>query len=291
MLADRQYMRRADAPRALSVTVVLLAFNVLVFFLEYINGDHSRRIFLEYGALSVEGLKRGFVWQFITFQFLHGGLPHLVLNSLGLYFFGRPLEGELGKREFLKLYLFSGVLGGVLQALLGLAAPRFGGPMVGASAGICGLVSAFALLAPESEIYVGFLLPVRAKYLLPIMIVLPVILLLTSSESSVAHAAHLGGTLGGIAYLKWLYRAGRPLFNWARFRRPAPRRVLVKAPSTRHTFWRKQNSNPVDDLPPAEFISREVDPILDKISAHGIQSLTERERKILEAARAKMSKR
>ena len=45
------------------------------------------------------------------------------------------------------------------------------------------------------------------------------------------------------------------------------------------------------DLPSEEFISKEVDPILDKISAHGIQSLTERERKILEAARAKMAKR
>src|SRR5438045_5474517 len=137
MLADRQYMRRADAPRAMSVTVLLLAFNVLVFLLENINGDHSRRLFLEYGALSLDGLRRGFVWQFVTFQFLHGGLPHLVLNSLGLYFFGRPLEGMLGRRDFLKLYLFSGVIGGVLQALLGFIFPQIAGPMVGASAGIC----------------------------------------------------------------------------------------------------------------------------------------------------------
>ncbi len=151
MLADRQYMRRAEAPRAMSITVVLLTLNIVVFFLEYANGARSRNLFMEYGALSLDGLKRGFIWQFITFQFLHGGLPHLVLNSLGLYFFGRPLEGELGRREFLKLYLFSGVLGGVLQALLGLTVPRFGGPMVGASAGICGLVAAFALLAPESS--------------------------------------------------------------------------------------------------------------------------------------------
>src|SRR6266540_3032231 len=180
MLADRQYMRRDNVPTPWSITIVLLAFNIVVFFLEYSNGDRSKNWVLDYGALSLEGLKQGFIWQFITFQFLHGGLPHLVLNSLGLYFFGRPLEGQLGKREFLKLYLFSGVLGGVVQALLGLTVPRFGGPMVGASAGICGLVAAFALLAPESEIYVGFLLPVRAKYLLPLMIVLPVLFLLTS---------------------------------------------------------------------------------------------------------------
>lgn len=290
MLADRQYMRRAEAPRAMSVTVVLLTLNIVVFFLEYANGARSRNLFMEYGALSLDGLKRGFIWQFITFQFLHGGLPHLVLNSLGLYFFGRPLEGELGRREFLKLYLFSGVLGGVVQALLGFAVPRFGGPMVGASAGICGLVAAFALLAPESEIYVGFLLPVRAKYLLPVMIILPLLFLLTSTQTYVAHAAHLGGTLGGIAYLKLFYATGRPRFNWVRLRRTLPRRELVRAPLSRRPFWRKENSKPIDDLPSADFISREVDPILDKISAHGIQSLTERERRILEAARAKMSK-
>src|SRR6185503_12301731 len=152
MLADRQYMRRDNAPANWSITIVLLVINVLVFFLENSNGDRTRNWFLEYGALSLEGLKRGFIWQFVTFQFLHDGLTHLVFNSLGLYFLGRPLEGMLGRRDFLKLYLFSGVLGGVLQALLGLISPRFAGPMVGASAGICGLIAAFSLLAPDSQI-------------------------------------------------------------------------------------------------------------------------------------------
>ena len=80
MLADRQYMRRDNMPNPWSVTIVLLVFNILVFFLEYSNGKRSESWFLEYGALSLEGLKRGFIWQFITFQFLHGGLPHLVLE-------------------------------------------------------------------------------------------------------------------------------------------------------------------------------------------------------------------
>jgi len=291
MLADRQYMRRDNAPANWSITIVLLVINVLVFFLEYSNGTRSRSWVLDYGALSMEGLKRGFIWQFVTFQFLHDGLPHLVLNSLGLYFFGRPLEGMLGRRDFLRLYLFSGVLGGVLQALLGFFSPQFAGPMVGASAGICGLIAAFSVLAPDSQIYLWFVLPIRARYFLPIMFGLTLLLLVTSSDSHVAHAAHLGGILGGIAYLKWLNGLGVPLFSWPRFRRALPRRELVTTRSARRSFWRKESSKPEDDLPPAEFISREVDPILDKISAHGIQSLTERERKILEAARAKMSRR
>ncbi len=291
MLADRQYMRRDNAPAPWSVTIVLLVFNIVVFFLEYSDGGRSRSWVLEYGALSLEGLKRGFIWQFITFQFLHDGLPHLVLNSIGLYFLGRPLEGMLGRRDFIRLYLFSGVVGGVLQALLGLLSQRFAGPMVGASAGICGLIAAFSLLAPDSQIYVWFVLPIRARYFLPIMLGLTLFFLVTATESHVAHAAHLGGILGGMGYLKWLHGVSRPLFAWPRFRRAVPRRELVTTRSARSTFWRKESSKSVDDLPPAEFISREVDPILDKISAHGIQSLTERERRILEAARAKMSKR
>ncbi len=294
MLAHRQYMRRDNVPTPWSITIVLLVFNILVFFLEYSDGKRSENWFLKYGALSLEGLKRGFIWQFITFQFLHGGLPHLVLNSLGLYFLGRPLEGMLGRRDFIKLYLFSGVLGGVLQTLLAFVSPRFAGPMVGASAGICGLIAAFSVLAPDSQIYLWFVLPIRGRYFLPIMFGLTLLFLVTSSEDSyVAHAAHLGGMLGGLAYLKWRHGLGVPLFSWPRFRRALPRRELVTTRSarSRSSFWRKESSKLADDLPPAEFISREVDPILDKISAHGIQSLTERERKILEAARAKMSKR
>ena len=78
----------------------------------------------------------------------------------------------------------------------------------------------------------------------------------------------------------------------ARFKPAAARpRVLVTAPFPKRPFWQRSKTTEVDDLPPAEFISREVDPILDKISAYGIQSLTDRERRILEAARAKMAKR
>jgi membrane associated rhomboid family serine protease len=290
-------MRRDNGPTPWSITIVLLVVNIVVFFLEYSNGDRSRSWVLEYGALSPDGLKRGFIWQFITFQFLHGGLPHLVFNSLGLYFFGRPLEGMLGRRDFIRLYLFSGVLGGVLQTLLGFVSLRFAGPMVGASAGICGLIAAFSVLAPDSQIYIWFVLPIRARYFLPIMLGLTLLFLVTEAPATedhvarVAHGAHLGGILAGLAYLKWRHGVGMPLFNWPRFRRALPRRELVTTRSAKRSFWRKESSRPVDDLPPAEFISREVDPILDKISAHGIQSLTERERKILEAARAKMSKR
>jgi hypothetical protein len=84
---------------------------------------------------------------------------------------------------------------------------------------------------------------------------------------------------------------GRYSFEWPRFRLwPRRNREVVPAGAKR-SFWAKPKASEPDVVPSAEFISREVDPILDKISAHGIQSLTERERKILESARSKMARR
>jgi hypothetical protein len=95
----------------------------------------------------------------------------------------------------------------------------------------------------------------------------------------------------GLAYVRWIIHAQGPMVLWQPFRSRIRPRELVNVHSQKPSLWQRPKSNVVEDLPTAEFISREVDPILDKISAHGIQSLTERERKILEAARKKMSKR
>jgi membrane associated rhomboid family serine protease len=286
-LADRMYMRRDTTSRGWSPTIVILVLNIIVFFAEYANGPQSREAFLEYGALSLSGLRNGYVWQVITFQFLHGGLAHLLLNCLVLYFFGRPLEQMLGKPAFVKLYLLSGIIGGLFQIAFALLFSRAGGPVVGASAGICGLIAAYAVLQPDSVIYVAFFLPVAARYFLPLMILLPVVMMITSAQSEIAHAAHLGGTLAGAAFI-WLGWHDAPFrFSFGALRSPRSRR-LVKL-----RFPKKSRSgdNPARFKDASEFISREVDPILDKIAAHGIHSLTEREKRILEAARQSMQKR
>jgi hypothetical protein len=211
--------------------------------------------------------------------------------------FGRPVEAMLGRKAFVKLYLFSGFAGGIFQLLLALAASQFGGSMVGASAGICGIVAAFALLSPDSLIYVFFVLPVRARYFLPLLIAISTVFILVSPGSvtsrgpNIAHGAHLGGTLFGVAYLRWFYVSDYFAVLWQRLRGARSSRPIVKVRFPHGEAWRHEKGGRVDELPSGDFISREVDPILEKISAHGIHSLTERERKILEAARARMEKR
>ena len=294
MLADRPYMRNTPSfPRwSSSATLVVLVVNLAVFVLQNVNHVYVQSPIERYLALSSAGLAHGYVWQLLTFQFLHWSFWHFFINSAMLFMFGRPVEMALGRGRFFEIYFFSGAMGGLLQGLLGLVFPMpFGLPTMGASAGVSGLLAMYCVLNRDQTILFMFVLPMRAWHLLIGSLLVAGFFVVVPAEPGIAHAAHLGGMLAAMGYEKWLLRRERRLFNWRSYGAVVRSRELVKTPSHKRTFWQKQNSNITDDLPPGEFISREVDPILDKISAHGIQSLTERERRILEAARAKMSKR
>src|SRR5512137_1183154 len=110
MLEDRYYMRGPSFGGRRSATVTLLIVNALVFlaqlsFTRFSDFDVNR-----YFALSLWGLKQGYVWQLLTFQFMHGGILHLLINCWVIYVFGRELEETLGVKRFLTLYFSSGVI-------------------------------------------------------------------------------------------------------------------------------------------------------------------------------------
>jgi membrane associated rhomboid family serine protease len=295
MLEDRYYMRRPAFRPAWSATVVLLVVNVVAFILQNVLYKFLPNFPTDpYLALSVSGLRHGYAWQLLTFQLMHGGLLHLLLNCWAIFVFGREVEGTLGWKRFLALYFSSGVMGGLLQVLFGvLLGGAFAVPVVGASAGMCGVMAGFALLYPERPLMLllFFIIPVsmRAKFLLLFVGLLSVFGIIFPF-GNVAHAAHLGGMLTGIVFVRYVIHWH---WQWPRFQRTRsrPLRPLVEVPR-RSSARRSQTQGGVDeDLPPDEFLSKAVDPILDKISAHGIQSLTERERRILETAREKMARR
>jgi len=275
--------------------MVLLGVNVAAFLLELIcYGPHLAIPGDDYFALSVGGLRHGFVWQLLTYQFMHGGWLHLLLNCWAIYVFGRAVEETMGSKRFLALYFSSGVIGGLFQALAGVVlGGAFAAPVVGASAGVFGLVAAFAALYPERPLMLllFFIIPVnmRAKFLLLFSAVLAVVGLIFPTDN-IAHAAHLGGMLTGLVFVRY---AMHWHWHWPRLHRPQsqPLRPLVKVPHRTAALWGQDQGGLDEDLPPDEFLSKTVDPILDKISAQGIQSLTERERRILETARQKMVKR
>jgi membrane associated rhomboid family serine protease len=292
MLADRYYMRRQPFRIPWSATLVLLIVNVVAFAADYAARTVWGFATREYFALSVAGLRHGFAWQLLTYQFMHGGLIHLLLNCWAIFVFGREVESALGRASFLTLYFSSGVIGGLVQALAGvLIGGQFAIPVVGASAGAFGLVAAFAVLYPERPLMLllFFIIPVsmRAKFLLIFEAVATGIGLFWGKDN-VAHAAHLGGMLTGILFIRYAIH-----WHWPQFRRvrAQPQRRLVTVLPRSSGSWGHGPSSADEDLPPDEFLAKEVDPILDKISAHGIHSLTARERRVLETAREKMGRR
>jgi membrane associated rhomboid family serine protease len=302
MLEDRNYMRRPSFGPQRSATVGLIITIIAAFIVQQILQRSSSFQIDTYLALSLSGLKQGYVWQFLSFQFLHGGWLHLAGNCLVIFFLGRPVEDALGRKSFLTLYFASGVVGGLCQALAGVLAGAinlqphafyFSAPVVGASAGAFGISAAFALLFPDQILLLFMIIPMRAKFLLWLSIALAAWGVAFPNNSPfgqhVADVAHLGGILAGFIFVRY---AVHWHFQWPQLNRHArpPIRRLVKVHSQK-PGWGRDKAIVEEDLPPEEFLSKEVDPILDKISAHGIQSLTERERRILKTAGSKMGKR
>jgi len=290
-----------------SWTVMLLVVNVFVFVVECALSSHplahspDNAFFNNYMALSLDGLKHGYIWQLLTYQFMHAGLLHIFFNGWVIYVFGRIIEDVLGGRNFLLIMLSSGVVGGLFQVALAALFPQFDEPVVGASAGAFGLVAAFATLFPERVLtmLVYFVIPLRmrAKTLLVVSAGIAVGGMLFPAlfdrlmSGHVANAAHLGGMVMGVVYVRkvilgrWLQSQGlayrhQPGYPAAPVAQPAPPK-----------FWRSKAVVPAAELTADELLKTQVDPILDKISAHGLQSLTAREREILEMASGKLAKR
>ncbi len=295
-------MRQTPFQTRRSATLILLLINVAVFLAEWTVATFSNFSgnYYRYFALSLEGLRHGYVWQLLTYQFMHAGPLHLLFNCWAIYVFGRDVEEALRRKNYLALYFSSGVIGGLVQVLAGLVWTNvFGGPVVGASAAAFGLASAFALLFPDRILLLFFIIPMRAKFLLLLAAGLALYGFLSGVAAAynlrpppdnIAHAAHLGGMLTGLLFVRYAIHWN---WHWPRFglgRRPSPRK-LARVTSLKSGLWGHGKIPAQEDLPPEEFVSKEVDPILDKISARGMQSLTERERRILETARRKMSAR
>jgi membrane associated rhomboid family serine protease len=292
MLEDRSYMQDPLYGSRKSVTVILLVALVVCFIVQSVVFSYSLAgsIFIHrYLLLSGDAIRSGFVWQLITYQFLHGGFLHILFNGIVLFFFGKALETTLSTRNWLQLYFGAGIVGGLFHALGNLVLPlNFAAPVVGASAGVSGLLGAFCYLYGDQTISIFGVLPIRARAFFILSAVLSTFFILVPAAGpGVAHGAHLGGLLFGYAYGRWLVHYDWKMPEFGNLFRRKPKIFIHKPQSA---SW-SSPKGPAPELPSEEFMSKEVDPILDKISEHGIQSLTERERKILEAARAKMARR
>ena len=217
-------------------------------------------------------------WTAVTYMFVHGGFMHLFMNMLALFFFGPPLEQKWGSRFFLRFYLVTGLGGAAFSVLLySLTGPTI---MVGASGAIFGLLVAFALNWPDAKIFLYFVFPVPAKWFVAGLGALTLLSTMQGSADGVAHWAHLGGLVTGFVYLRYGERIGRFAQRALYKERPAPTRKRKSGGKSR----------PAPPPPPPGRRRRrvdgdsldEVDRILDKIRADGMDSLSVRERAFLD---------
>lgn len=184
-----------------SVSLYLIAANILVFALGYLIPSLPY-----YLALNPTFFLGGMLWQPLTYMFTHGSFDHLLLNMLGLVFFAPQIEREFGSREFLLFYLLTGLLSGLSSLGIYLAAGSMDVFLLGASGVVYAILLAYAVLFPESDIYVFGILPVRAPILVGLYALAEVADQLFGFQRSVSHLTHLSGLL--FAWLYFLVRFG-----------------------------------------------------------------------------------
>jgi membrane associated rhomboid family serine protease len=158
------------------------------------------------GLVPYDVIQHGWVWQPVTYMFLHADPLHILFNMLGIWMFGIELERIWGTPFFVKYYAVTGVgaaITTILVSLLpfGFTSAMYGVVTIGASGALYGLLLAFALYYPTRPILMMLIFPIPAKYF--VMIIGAMSLLFSiSGAGGVAHFAHLGGLLFGYAYLQ-----------------------------------------------------------------------------------------
>jgi membrane associated rhomboid family serine protease len=130
--------------------------------------------------------------QLVTHLFYHADIQHLFFNMLGLYFFGPYVEAALGTKRFFILYFLCGFVASATQMFI------TSNPILGASGAIFGVTTAFATMFPNVELMLLFPpIPMKAKYMAIIFILVGLYSGISGSQSGIAHFAHVGGALCG----------------------------------------------------------------------------------------------
>lgn len=221
----------------------------------------------EYCALVPNDVVRhGFLWQLVTYSFIHEGIAHWFWNMFGLWMFGSAVESAWGLRRFYELY-FVGVIGAAITTIALAYGHILGDPgraTVGASGGIFAVLIAFGILFSESEIMmIPFPFTIKAKYLVGILIVVTLALAM-SGGGNVAYVAHLGGLLFGWLYVRRgpkpamvkvgfgerLYGLRNSYYRWKRRRAARKFEVYMREHDRKVEFDEHGNYIPPDDQQP-----------------------------------------
>ncbi len=179
-----------------AVSFYIVGINILVFLLTSVNPN-----LYNYLSLNVVNVVRNSMyWQFFTYMFVHGGLSHLLFNMLGLMFFGLTLEKAIGSKEFILLYIASGIFCGVFSFAVYFFSGSYGSFLLGATGAVYAVLLAYAVVFPRAQILFWGILPIPAPILIGIYAGIELFNQFANVNSGIAHMTHLAGFA-----FAWLY--------------------------------------------------------------------------------------
>ena len=208
-------IRRPFRYRYDNIVFVIIGINFLVYLAELFL--RSLPIVSYMSMIPIVVISRGWIWQFLTYMFVHDprSIGHLFFNMFALFIFGRQVEHQMGSREFLLYYLLTGVVAGIFSFLVYLFTGNALVFLMGASGAVFAVQLAFASFFPNSIIYIWGILPLRAPIMVLGFTALELFFMLTGRGGNVAHITHLAGFGFG-----WLYFIARFGINpWNAMRR------------------------------------------------------------------------
>lgn len=280
----------------------LLALNVGVYFLQVVVFG-AARVFAVF-ALDPSRFP-GMWWTPVTYMFLHAWLAHLAFNMFTLWMFGPRLEQLWGTRTFARFFLWCGLGGAVFHLIFSPNAS-----VVGASGAISGVLVAYALRWPDEEVFLFGVIPMKSRWLIAAMIGMNIIFALTPG-SSIGWSAHLGGmafgwlflkisSLGGLSRVRgWVSSIPEDSEDMPRAV-PRPRSPMRDRARGVDEVVARSNAVVLRETKPLQHVPRPESPkeraarvnlVLDKISQHGIESLTNDELRLLEEMSRKLRDR
>jgi len=190
-----------------NAVLILIGFNLLVFLAQ--SAFPRVTSYLALNPINV--VHANAFWQFFTYMFAHGGISHLLVNMLGLFFFGTQVERHIGSKEFLLYYVVTGTLAGIFSFFVYLLTGNNSVYLLGASGAIFAVQLAYATFFPTSMVYIWGILPLRAPTLVLGFTAIELFSSVFGLRSGVAHLTHLAGF--GFAWLYFLVRFGANPWN------------------------------------------------------------------------------
>jgi membrane associated rhomboid family serine protease len=211
------FIRRPFRYQTFGAVYWLIGINVLVYAAGQFLGRSVWIYLMEtFSMIPYRVIKDKWLWTFVTYMFMHGNFQHIFFNMLGLFLFGNHVERQMGSKEFLLYYFVTGTLAGVFSFAAYYYSRNYYVALMGASGALFAVELAYAVIYPDSIIYIWGIIPLRA----PIMVIgytaLELFFSITRYNSGVAHLTHLAGF--GFGWIYFLLRFG--INPWRRlFRR------------------------------------------------------------------------